>query len=306
MSIESQQSHTNDEDIATPESNELTLRRNVCAVFVDYDALTEVAKTLDVEIDVASLVKFLSEWSEDRILHSAYAYISINPRLPHARDREIEQLESSGCVVREVKGENIGISFVSDPTPAMMADIYRCVYEEGVGTVSLVSGSEKLCQLVTDLKAKGIMTELAFYQSGVEGELARLVGGFIDLESFIDEEEDSEEPKPDPDDEDEVSSTGLSKETPIDKQIADRVLHCPECGKEFSIGSFEDLHKDSETTSDEPAGIGYHAVYQGKCPSCSHSFQLIINETALIDWDCLSKEENPETKDDSLTNQGGK
>ncbi|MCI1734948.1 MAG: NYN domain-containing protein [Bacilli bacterium] len=157
------------------------------ALFLDYDSFISQATQLSTCLNIKELISFLKDFDQyhQRSLHSAYVYIAINPHFPHARDKEIGDLEACGLIIRKVVGTNYGPYFIADPTIEMTCDIYRCAYTEGVGTITLISNSERLSPIVTNLRESGIITEVVFFKSGIKGELARLADGFINLESRL-------------------------------------------------------------------------------------------------------------------------
>ena len=159
-------------------------------ILLDYDCLNEAAQKLDVELEVNDFLTFLKCIHEESDVQTAYAYIGINEKLPHAKDKISDELTRAGYIVRKVKGNNYGINFVSDSSQAITLDVLRSVYENETSNVILVSNSHKLENLVTLLREKDIIVETVFYGSLVDYDLAVKSTGFINLDDFIIDDED--------------------------------------------------------------------------------------------------------------------
>lgn len=162
-------------------------------ILLDFDCLNEAVQKLDVELDANDFLAFLKSIHEDSDVQTAYAYVGINEKLPHVKDKIIDELTRAGYIVRKVLGDNYGINFVSDCSQAITLDALRSIYENEATNVVLVSNSHKLENLVTLLREKDVMVDTVFYGSLVDYDLAVKSTGFINLEDFIsDDEEDTD------------------------------------------------------------------------------------------------------------------
>ena len=83
----------------------------------------------------------------------------------------------------------------------------KSVYENGTTNILFVANSNKLSNLATLLKEKGVTVETIFYGSLVDYELAVKSEGFIDLENFV-----SDDNPPDSDDEDPEEDDDLTQD----------------------------------------------------------------------------------------------
>lgn len=161
-------------------------------ILLDYDALMEAVKQIDVELEMKDFIDFLKSIHDESSIQTSYAYVGINEKLPHIKDKIIDELTRCGYIVRKVIGDNYGINFVSDCSQAITLDVLRAVYENNATNVILVSNSHKLENLVTLLREKDIIVETVFYGSLVDYDLAVKSTGFINLEAFISDEENIE------------------------------------------------------------------------------------------------------------------
>lgn len=163
-------------------------------ILIDYDCLKKAGRELGIEINIADMIEFLKELHPESEFQNIYAYVGINKKVPHAKDKIIDELWRAKCIVRTYEGENLGTNFVSDSSQAITLDAMKSVYENGTTNIVFVANSNKLSDLAVLLKEKGIMVETIFYGSLIDYDLAIKSEGFIDLENFVanDEEIDYE------------------------------------------------------------------------------------------------------------------
>ena len=158
-------------------------------IILDYSQLKNAFNNLDVNFEPEEFLTFLKSLHNNSDTQTAYIYVTINPKLPHENDRIIDKLWQSGYIVREVKGEIIGINFIADSTQYITLDIMREVYENKVDNVILVSNSNKLSNLAVLLRGKNVLVENVFFSSEGDYDLAVKSNKFIDLENFIKDDE---------------------------------------------------------------------------------------------------------------------
>lgn len=162
-------------------------------ILLDFDSLNEAVQKLDVEINSNEFLRFLKTIHEESEIQTAYAYVGIDEKLPHAKDKVIDELTRNGYIVRKVNGENFGMNFISDCSQAITLDALRCFYENNATNIIIVSKSNKLVNLVTVLREKDVSVETIFYGSLVDYELAVKSTGFINLDDFITDDEENDE-----------------------------------------------------------------------------------------------------------------
>lgn len=164
-------------------------------ILLDFDGLNDAVEKLDIELDVNEFLTFLKSIHEESDIQTAYAYVGINEKLPHVKDKIVDELTCAGYIVRKVIGDNYGINFIVDCSQAITLDALRSVYENKATNFILVSNSHKLENLVTLLREKDVSVETVFYGSFVDYDLAVKSTGFINLDEFISDDEDDEEDK---------------------------------------------------------------------------------------------------------------
>ena len=162
-------------------------------ILLDYDSIKDATTKLDVELNYKDFLDFLKSIHEESDIQTAYAYVSINKKIPHANDKLVDELTRSGYIVRKVVGDNYGINFIADCSQAITLDALRSVYENEATNIILVSNSHKLENLVLLLREKDITVETVFYGTLVDYDLAINSTGFINLDDFINDDEREEE-----------------------------------------------------------------------------------------------------------------
>lgn len=176
-------------------------------ILIDYDCLEKAGKELGIDIDIVEMIEFLKELHPESEFQNVYAYVGINKKIPHAKDKTVDDLWRAKCIVRTFEGDNLGTNFVSDSSQAITLDAMKSVYENGTTNILFVANSNKLSNLATLLKEKGVTVETIFYGSLVDYELAVKSEGFIDLENFV-----SDDNPPDSDDEDPEEDDDLTQD----------------------------------------------------------------------------------------------
>lgn len=187
-------------------------------ILLDYDSLNASAQKLEVEINSGEFLSFLKSIHEESEIQTAYAYVGINEKLPHVKDKTIDELIRNGYIVRKITGDNYGINFVSDCSQAITFDALRSVYENEATNVILVSSSHKLENLVMLLREKDISVETVFYGSFVDYDLAVKSTGFINLEDFICDDNYDEDALVSKDDNDDMEE--LDDNDDLDDELA--------------------------------------------------------------------------------------
>lgn len=162
-------------------------------ILLDFEKLNVALTELDIELNQKEFLDFLKSIYEESEVQTAYAYVGINDKLPHTKDKIVDDLLRTGYIVREIKGENYGLNFISDCSQAITLDAMRSVYENKATNVIIVSNSNRLENLVTVLREKDIVVENVFYGVKADYDLAIKSTGFIDLDNFISDDEDKSE-----------------------------------------------------------------------------------------------------------------
>lgn len=147
--------------------------------------------------------------SEGRFLVEAHAYLPIDPRNPHARDREIEELWRCGYLVHSKVGIPAGDTYKCDFDVEITLDLMRTAEIAKPDIVVLISGDKDFIPVILELRKRGIRVEVAaFPEINAAREIVLKASGFIDLGLFV-------EDRPDGSMDEEMPDPGLKKAEPM-------------------------------------------------------------------------------------------
>lgn len=151
--------------------------------FIDCHWLSETARELGCEPDYASLLGYLADPDEGRLLQEAFAYIPIDPRRAHAADATMRDLWDAGCLVRSKLGSINEQLCVCDFGIEIALDMMRSSYEMKPDILVVVSGDDRLLPVVLELRTHGIRVEVASFGSAISPSLSHRCSGFISLDA---------------------------------------------------------------------------------------------------------------------------
>lgn len=154
-------------------------------VFLDYANLDASARGNRCNIDCAALLEYLADSNEGRFLGGAFAYVPIDPRQEHAQDAVIDNLWSSGYLVKSKIGTIAGTSYKCDFDVEITLDVVRAAYDMHPDIVVLVSGDSDFAPVVLNLREKGIRVEVAAFNSVMSRLLSKRCSGFICLDELV-------------------------------------------------------------------------------------------------------------------------
>ena len=125
--------------------------------------------------------------SEGRFLVEAQAYVPIDPRNPHVRDRDIETLWKAGWLVNTKVGAIAGDSYKCDFDVEITLDMMRTAEIVKPDIIVLASGDKDFIPVLLELRKRGIRVEVAALP-GVNAarEVMLKASGFIDLNQYVD------------------------------------------------------------------------------------------------------------------------
>ena len=152
------------------------------AVFLDYANIEAASRNTGYDVDYGRLLKYLADEKEGRMLQSAYAYVPVDPRLEHARDRKIEGLWEDGYIVKTKVGTVAGNTYKCDFDIEMTLDIVRTSFDLKPDVVVIASGDSDFVPVVLDLRRKGIRVEVASFDYAMSDILSRRCSGYISLD----------------------------------------------------------------------------------------------------------------------------
>lgn len=133
----------------------------------------------------------LSYLSEGRFLVEAHTYVPIDPRNPHARDREIERLWRAGWLVHAKIGSPAGDTYKCDFDVEITLDLMRTAEIVKPDIIVLLSGDKDFVPVILELRRRGIRVEIgAFPGQNAAREAILKASGFIDLGAYLEERQD--------------------------------------------------------------------------------------------------------------------
>jgi uncharacterized LabA/DUF88 family protein len=154
-------------------------------VFLDYANTSAALQKQGAAPDYPGLLSYLTV---GRFLVEAHAYVSIDPRNPHGRDRQIEALWQSGWLAHTKLGAFAGESYKCDFDVEITLDLMRTAEIIKPDIIVLVSGDKDLVPVMLELRQRGIRVEVAaFLEGNAAKEVILKANGFIDLREYLEE-----------------------------------------------------------------------------------------------------------------------
>jgi uncharacterized LabA/DUF88 family protein len=160
------------------------------AIFLDFANTNAALQRADAYPDYAGLLLYLSE---GRFLIEAQAYVPIDPRNPHGRDRSIESLWLSSWLVHSKVGSIAGDTYKCDFDVEITLDLMRTAETVRPDIIVLVSGDKDFVPVMLELRRRGIRVEVAAIpEVNAAKEMILKASGFIDLQQYLEQEKDFE------------------------------------------------------------------------------------------------------------------
>ena len=147
-------------------------------IFLDYANIDRSASDRGVPINYKTLIDYLTE---TRFLVEAHCYFPIDPRSPHARDREMEDLWLSGFYVHTKIGSMAGDTFKCNFDVEMTIDMMRVAQQTKPDIIVIASGDSDFVPVILELRRQGVRVEVAAYRENASREVILKSSGFIDL-----------------------------------------------------------------------------------------------------------------------------
>jgi uncharacterized LabA/DUF88 family protein len=158
-------------------------------LFLDYANINRTASELGFELNYETLLhEKLVSIDEGRNLIDAFAYVPKDPRQEHQNDRDIDNLWKAGFFVNSKVGTIAGDTYKCDFDVEMTMDIMRIAHNTKPDIVVIATGDSDFIPLVKELRNMGIRVEIASFQENVSRHLQRVSSGFIDLNFYLEEE----------------------------------------------------------------------------------------------------------------------
>jgi uncharacterized LabA/DUF88 family protein len=150
-------------------------------IFLDYANIDRSASDKGVRIDYKAFIDYLTE---TRFLVEAHCYFPIDPRSPHATDREVEDLWLSGFYVHTKIGSMAGDTFKCNFDVEMTMDMMRVAQQTKPDIIVIASGDSDFVPVILELRRQGVRVEVAAYRENAAREVILKSSGFIDIGQF--------------------------------------------------------------------------------------------------------------------------
>jgi len=197
-------------------------------VFLDYANTNAALQKQGAVPDYADLLFYLSE---GRFLVEAHAYVPIDPRNPHGRDRPIEALWQSAWLAHTKVGAIAGDSYKCDFDVEITLDLMRTAEIVKPDIIVLVTGDKDFVPVMLELRRRGIRVEVAAIPEGnAARELILKASGFIDLREYLE------------------SGQGIENDDPESD--------LPTCDSKFASPEIQPESEDCHT-ADQPEALAY-------------------------------------------------
>jgi len=153
-------------------------------IFLDYANINRSFEPFTPQPDYADLLGYLGE---GRFTVEAHAFVPIDPRNPHARDREIDALWQAGYLVHQKVGAPTGPdSYKCDFDVEITLELMRTAEIVRPDIIVLASGDKDFVPVILELRRRGIEVEFAAF-AGINAarEVMQKASGFIDLRQYV-------------------------------------------------------------------------------------------------------------------------
>lgn len=155
-------------------------------LFNDYANTNAAFQSLNLKFDPKRILDYLGD---GRFVVEAHSYVPIDPRNPHARDREIEGQWGSGWLVHTKLGAMAGDTYKCDFDVEITLDLMRTAEIVKPDIIVLLSGDKDFIPVILALRQRGIRVEVAaFPGANAAREVMLKASGFIDLHAYVDEQ----------------------------------------------------------------------------------------------------------------------
>lgn len=153
-------------------------------VFLDYANINRGFEQINTPPDYAHLLNYLGE---GRFTVEAHAFVPIDPRNSHGRDREIEALWQAGYLVHQKVGSPTGSDgYKCDFDVEITLELMRTAEIVRPDIIVLASGDKDFIPVILELRRRGIRVEAsAFTGINAAREVMQKASGFIDLCQYV-------------------------------------------------------------------------------------------------------------------------
>lgn len=151
--------------------------------FLDYANINWAFEQLGVQPNYADLLAY---FTEGRFGVEAHSFVPIDPRNPHARDRDIEILWQAGYLVHQKVGTPVGDTYKCDFDVEITLELMRTAEIVQPDIIVIASGDKDFVPVILELRRRGIRVEVAAF-AGINAarEVMLKASGFIDLSQYV-------------------------------------------------------------------------------------------------------------------------
>lgn len=151
--------------------------------FLDYANINWAFEQFGVQPDYSALFRY---FAEGRFPVETHCFVPVDPRNPHARDRDIEALWQAGCLVHQKIGAPAGDTYKCDFDVEITLELMRTAEIVRPDIIVLASGDKDFIPVILELRRRGIRVEVAAF-AGINAarEVMLKASGFIDICRFL-------------------------------------------------------------------------------------------------------------------------
>lgn len=158
-------------------------------IFNDFANTNAAFQSCNIVPDYSDILAYLSD---GRFLVEAHAYFPIDPRNPHGKDHQIENLWKGGWLVHTKVGAIAGDTYKCDFDVEITLDLMRTAEIVKPDIIVLLSGDKDFVPVMLELRQRGIRVEVAaFPGKNAAREVMLKASGFIDLDAYLNEPPDN-------------------------------------------------------------------------------------------------------------------
>lgn len=156
-----------------------------CINFIDYANMNCGFEQVGVTPDFSDLIDYLTV---GRFHVETHVFVPIDPRVPYGRDKDIDKLWASGCLVHSKMGVIHGDTYRCDFDIEMTLEIMRTAELVRPDIIVLATGDKNFIPVILELRRRGIRVETAAFEGfNAAREIIQKSSGFIDLREYIQE-----------------------------------------------------------------------------------------------------------------------
>jgi uncharacterized LabA/DUF88 family protein len=152
---------------------------------LDYANIDRAARDRNQSIDYKALLDYLASEVDGRYLVEAFCYFPVDPRNPHARDQEIDELSMDGFFMRTKLGTIAGDTHKCNFDVEITMDMMRVAHVIKPTILVLCSGDGDFVPAVQYVRSMGVRVELASFIDTTARAAILNCSSFVDLDVYL-------------------------------------------------------------------------------------------------------------------------